>query len=379
MPFAGYENFAACVKANSSKKDPDAYCATIMKNVEHPAKETIDVLEATFHKDEATGKMTADVAIIKAGRAKNPRNYRASALQKAAKEGIYNGLRMFVDHSDKPPLKRGYREMVSAVESTRWDPTLGDKGGIRGTVEFFDEKFFEQTQRAQKYVGVSADHRIKVNYVQEGQRQIEDVLEIAYARSVDWVLYPSAGGEILQFARESEGAEQVEWNDITLDELKANAPQLVAQIEAGVKPATESEDDDPPPAQVLTAEQISAMIAKGVQEGIQARDEKDTKRADAAKSIREFIAKSGLPNRVQGRLINMFSDALEYVEGDVQSAVEDAKEELKELGVGPRITGEGPSGAAATGGKPTTKSAREGVESVFGVEKKPAETAGATA
>lgn len=379
MPFAGYENFAACVKANGSKKDPEAYCATIMKNVEHPAKEMIDVSEATFHKDEATGKMTADVAIIKAGRAKNPRNYRASALQKAAKEGIYNGLRMFVDHSEKPPVKRGFREMVSAVESTHWDPQLGPQGGIRGVVEFFDEKFFDQVQRAKNYVGVSADHRIKVNYVQEGQRQIEDVLEIAYARSVDWVLYPSAGGEILQFARESEGAEQVEWNDITLDELKANAPQLVAQIEAGVKPATESHDDDPPPAMTLTPEMVSQMIAKGVQEAISARDEKDTKRSDAQKAIREFVTKSGLPNRVQNRLISMFSDALEYVEGDVQAAVEDAKEELKELGVGPRITGEGPSGAASQGGKPTTKTAREGVEAMFGFDKKPASGAGASA
>lgn len=34
MPFAGYENFAACVAANSDKDDPEAYCATIMRRVE---------------------------------------------------------------------------------------------------------------------------------------------------------------------------------------------------------------------------------------------------------------------------------------------------------------------------------------------------------
>lgn len=29
MPFAGYPDFKACVRANQDKKDPEAYCATI--------------------------------------------------------------------------------------------------------------------------------------------------------------------------------------------------------------------------------------------------------------------------------------------------------------------------------------------------------------
>jgi len=33
-PFAGYENFDACVKSNSDKSDPEAYCAVIMRKVE---------------------------------------------------------------------------------------------------------------------------------------------------------------------------------------------------------------------------------------------------------------------------------------------------------------------------------------------------------
>jgi hypothetical protein len=325
----------------------------------------VEALEAEFSKDEATGKMTASVVIIKAGRAKNPRNYRASGLQKAAKEGIYNGMRMFVNHSSKPPLKRDFGEMVSAVESTSWDPTIKPSGGIRGEIEFFDEKFFDQAQRARKYIGVSADHRIRVIPAMEGQKMIEDVLEIPFARSVDWVLYPSAGGEILSFARESEGEDQVEWSEVTIDALKANAPQLIEQIKAEVKPVTESEDDPPP---TPTADEITAMIAKGVQEAVQSANEQNEKKAITAKSVRDYVAKAGLPPRVQTRVIGLFTDALEYVEDDVKLAVEDAKEELKELGVGPAIKGEGPSGAAGGGGKPKNTDAREGVEAVFGIK-----------
>ena len=35
MPFAGYKNFDACVAANTGKKNPKAYCATIMRAVEN--------------------------------------------------------------------------------------------------------------------------------------------------------------------------------------------------------------------------------------------------------------------------------------------------------------------------------------------------------
>jgi len=37
MPFAGYKDFTACVKANSDKGDPHAYCATIMHQAEGSA------------------------------------------------------------------------------------------------------------------------------------------------------------------------------------------------------------------------------------------------------------------------------------------------------------------------------------------------------
>jgi len=34
MPFAGYENFASCVRSNRDKRNPQAYCGTIMHAVE---------------------------------------------------------------------------------------------------------------------------------------------------------------------------------------------------------------------------------------------------------------------------------------------------------------------------------------------------------
>jgi len=380
MPFAGYKNFADCVRKNSGKSDPKAYCATIMRATEEEgmgpilASEVVDASEATFHTDEETGKMSASVVIIKAGRAKNPRNYRSTTLRKAAKEGIYNGVRMFVNHSNQPPLKRSLQEMVSAVEETTYDPK---RDAIIGKVEFFNKDFFDYAQRAKPYMGVSANHRIRVGYVKEGLQTIEDVQEIVGVHSVDWVVYPSAGGEVISFAKESEGAEDVEWNEVTLDQIRENAPQVIAQLRTELAKESEDSDDDGEGTEdkkdstegvSLTAEQIEKLVQEQVQ-SIQDEMTKKASQKDATtKRVREYVSKSGLPARTQARLINLFADALEYDEDSVKESVEDAKAELKEAGAGPKIVGMGASEGSG-GESRSTVSVMESVEATFGIKK----------
>lgn len=43
MPFANYDDFEACVRAHSDKDDPEAYCATIKRQVEGQAEEFDDL------------------------------------------------------------------------------------------------------------------------------------------------------------------------------------------------------------------------------------------------------------------------------------------------------------------------------------------------
>lgn len=46
MPFAGYDDFDACVRANSDKRDPDAYCAAIKRQVEESAFTATEIRQA---------------------------------------------------------------------------------------------------------------------------------------------------------------------------------------------------------------------------------------------------------------------------------------------------------------------------------------------
>lgn len=343
--------------------------------------EILDVSEAEFKTDETSGKMSARVKIIQAGRAKGKaRKYSSASIRKAAKEGVYDGIRMFVNHSDRPPTKRSIGELVSAVESTEYDAKAD---AVVGNIEFFNKDFFDYAQRAKKYMGVSADHRIRVNYVQEGSERIEDVQSVELARSVDWVVYPAAGGEVISFAREGEGAEDVEWADVTLDDLKANAPKLLEtyQKEMAVKEGPEEDPEEDPEKDTkkvkkdekvvsMTPEAIKALVQEQVQSIQTAADDTRKKQVAAGKSIREVVSKSGLPPRTQARVINQFAEALEYVEADVKEAIDDAKAELKEAGAGPRIKGMGATGDVKEGEEDSAYvSVKESVEASFGIKK----------
>jgi hypothetical protein len=321
--------------------------------------ESLDLSEATFTREEATGRMSAKIDILRVGRSKNPRVYRESAVRGAAEDHIFDGARMFVNHSETPPLKRSLTEMVAAVESTQYNP---DRQMLEGTAVFFDPAFFDYAQRAKPYMGTSIRALCRGERVREASGQvIEDIHEIVQGHSVDWVIYPAAGGAIQSFAQEAEGDETVDWSKITLEELRTNAPELVQQIESALKQNTTNASP--------TSEEISALVKAAI-------DERDQKAAEAAKAqaeaqakVTEAVGKSGLPEVVRKRLITQL---VGKTDGEVAEAIKDAADEIKALGAGPRITGQGNSqeGTQSSASHPTGISVAESVEGYFGMAKK---------
>lgn len=380
MPFAGYKNFDHCVRMHSDKKDPRAYCATIMRatellheepEVKTTATELIDANEAVFTADESTGQLRATVTIIKAGRSKNPRNYPEHVVKKAAESHIYDGLRMFVNHSEKPPLKRDFNEMVSAVESTSWDP---DQKKIVGNVVFFDENFYQKAQRAKDFMGTSVSQYIQAERVRQPDGSvIEEVRDIPYAKSVDWVVYPAAGGEILAFESE-EGDEEVDWDKITVDDIKTNAPDLWKGIVEAVKAEIKPPDGSQSTQEGLTEEKISQIVAKAIADHDAAKAQESQRTAEIKTKVQESLQKSGLPQRTRDRIAVQLLGMEQFDEKIVNEAVEAAKEELKAAGAGPRVTGMGTSQASEDGNfstHPSGISVSESVAAEFGY--KPAE------
>lgn len=301
------------------------------------------------------GRHRGKITIIKAGRSANRRNYRESVLRDAAAKGVYTGMRMFVDHSDKPPLKRSFNEMVSAVESTEWND---EKKAIDGTVVFFDPEFADKVEKAKEFMGVSVNHLLKGHRVRESDGGVmEDITEVVRGHSVDWVIYPAAGGEFQGFL-ESEGDDMLDWTKITADDIKKNAPDVYAELVKESKGPDDEPDDDndeesnTPP---VTKESVQSWVREAIQAERQSEKQATETRSKALSQMNEAVAKSGLPQVTRDRIVRSFTSmATESItEANVTAAVEEAKNELKALKVGPKITGMGSTQAS-------TSSATEG-------------------
>ena len=351
--------------------------------IQERVTDIFSVQEAVFDDD----KMEARVVLIQEGvtQSRPPRNYTKAALKQAVREGTFNGVKMFINHSNKPPIKRSLQEMVSAVGTTEYEEKNG-RGQIIAPVKFFDDKFYKYAQHAQEHVGVSINAMIKgVRYRGLDGRAQEDVAGFApgpnFTRSVDWVAFPSAGGGIEQFLAQ-EGVdmpEAIDWEQLTPEMVQENAPDLYKSIldKAPVtKRAQESEDDeededeepDTPGAKFLklTESELKNLVSTKVQEAIDDVTSRQDKQKTAAKQTADFINGAALPARVKSRLIASFDGVEEFDEAVVKEAIEDAQTELKELGVKPQIIGMGGSQAPGEG-ETFVGPAREAVEGYFGM------------
>jgi hypothetical protein len=325
--------------------------------------ETFDVLEATFP-ERTDGKLTARIRIAQAGVSKNNRNYRASALEDAHNRQLFVGARMFLNHDrKKSPIERPFQDMMSAIESTEWDAASQT---LYGTTVFFDKDFYEKAQRAKDYMGTSLSAMVKGTRSRDSAGRVyEDVQSFDHVRSDDWVIFPAAGGGIESFAATEGEEDEMDWGTVTLEQLQKEVPNLLEEFKKGI--VHESEGDEAP-KEPAKPQDVKLLVQEAVQDALKQDREAREKREGIVTQITGFLGKSGLPEKTRGRLVQQLSVMESYDEALVSAAVDEAKAELKAAGAGPRIVGNGTSGAPE-GDSPAvqTMGVQESVERSFGV------------
>lgn len=366
MPFADYKDFDDCVRKNSDKDDPKAYCGKIKAAAEGESMNksfqvrttttSMAVLDSFEETDD--GRMYARLRLLRSGTSKNRRTYPPHVVKEAVDKKLFDGVLMFTKHDKKRPEAedRGFHEMVSAIESTSWDE---DQKAMNGRVEFFDRPFYDKAQRAKDYIGVSINALVRGTRRIVGGQVFEDVEGWQRPRSVDWVFNPAAGGAILAFEDEDEEV-AIDWSKITPEELKKNAPEVYEAIEAEKTGDPEEDPKEPVKSKktetgdekaMVAREDVEEMVKQAIKADREAEEAKRTKRETAAASVRAAFEKSGLHPKVRARVMAGFEGVEEYDEKAVTEAIEAAKEELKAVGAGPHISGMGPSGGGSDGDK----------------------------
>lgn len=332
-----------------------------------------DVFQAT---EAATDDDGTWITIIKEGRSVNGRNYRRSTLDKAVKSRVYENIRMFVDHSDKPPLKRSIKELVSGIGETKLDTSFEDgKARVRGKVLWFNDDFERFAEKAKDHIGVSHDALLRGTRSIVAGRRFEDIDEIKTAHSVDWVVYPSAGGGFEQFiAQEGVEMADIDWDAIDEEMLKQHKPDL---YQALVTRAQEDEDDDEEEPEVPDPDPDNAPAPSGITERqvesivmrvFEQVETKRTKQQNVHGQVAATVNKSTLPEKTKARIIRSFENIEEYDEEKVTEAISEAKEELAAV-AGPRIRNMGPSGKS--GKSASLGRVHEAVAGAFGMKPTP--------
>lgn len=334
--------------------------------------------EAVFIAEEGKPPSGFEVVLVRPGESQNRRFYSKEAIQQAVDSGFWNNTKMFLDHgTDKNmPMARSIKDLVAGIDSTR----VGDAGEAIGVGRFFRPDFAAFAAEAKDHMGVSIVHQFKgQRYRGSDGHTHERVDQFLTNYSADWVAFPAAGGAINNFlpAHESQSEDDVEWSELTVDMVKAHAPDvhnaIVTEAQADMSPSgTGSQDGDGSgTAEVpvgLTADAVATIVAEAIEKHDRERDEKLAASEAIQTQIAALVDASGLPDLTRKRITLQFAGATEFAEESVKTAIEDTKAEIAAIKGGPVVSGLGSSLPASTTTSTPHTPALNAVEAAFGVK-----------
>jgi len=235
------------LKDGAWAKRPRAAAESMLWIEEEPFVEAIE--NPVIERDQDGLPSKVRVLLIQSGpaRSKN-RNYPAPPLKELAESGMLDGLKMYDGHppgSEEIPgstLKpRSIREYLSFIlpKTAKFEESIRLKtgaivSGITGIVKLIDRDFKYKMAEAAETFGISLNSLCDALKTPSGETVIQ---KIRRATSADWLTgEPNCGGCVLEFVeaadvtRGKEVTEEMEYKDITADDLKKNRPDLVQAL-----------------------------------------------------------------------------------------------------------------------------------------------------
>jgi hypothetical protein len=238
---------------------------------------------------------------------------------------------MFADHPTEEEEytrpERSIKDWVAVLTNV----AVRDDGALTGDYTVV-EPWFEAKLAKLRDAGKLSELGVSIRAVGSASRQEIDGVETDYierlvaARSVDFVTFPGAGGNVDLFESETE------FDVDLIDEstLRKRRPDMVESIEGKIKNEINLE--------VKTVEELNEKI-KSLEEQVAnlTKEKEELQAAESARvkveaknaaqtKIKEAVEKSGLPEITQKRILARFAEA-ETADG-IETAISDEKEYL---------------------------------------------------
>jgi hypothetical protein len=312
------------------------------------AAEAFSLEESTY--DAAKAQLT--VTVIKPGFSKNQtkgrqRYYPAETLKRDHK--VFEGAKMFVDHATEAENKARPEGSVH-----NWVATLGSTwaeadGTVKGTATVIDPGFKSKLDRLKEagqlqQMAISSRHAAEVSQQQiEGQdaMYMESLLAV---RSVDFVTYAGAGGQVEAMESASDA-----WDVDVISEkdFRKRRPDIVSVIESAIKGENETMKSLEEQLQEASTQLAAARDAQKAAETKFAESDKAARKATVAVELAKQLTESKLPEKAQERLRKQFADAV-VIDG-IKEAITFEADYVKSFSSGTQVRGLGASHNASEG------------------------------
>lgn len=254
------------------------------------------------------------VRVIRAGLSKNGVNYSAKVLREAAP--LFDGVRVFVK-GDQEHIKGGgkdFRQLIGKLSQPRFVEAGKDGGEIQAVMDVLESvdvsaQLREAVERDMtELFGLSID----AAGTSKPNGKFREATKINRVASVDLIIEPGAGGQIIRFAEAHQEP----------DMLRQQMLDLIRGRDASRAAALENASDQ----DVLTAyrEAVAAEQAGNTQTGVGAEDVALAIRTSEARgAARLAVVGSTLPQAAKDRLIQRFAEAKvdDLTDEKVQAAI----------------------------------------------------------
>lgn len=351
----------------------------------------VTIGEATTF-DLAKGELT--VTFIKPGlNSSGKRFYPKETIAEGVTGGLFNGLKMFVNHASLQELsqrpERSLTEWVSTVKETWTDPATGDGKAKIQVVQTWFKNFLKDLQEAGALpdIGLSifATGRVKPGVVQGKSTSI--VEKFQSAMSIDWVTEPGAGGRIdaIWESHQPMMIKEQELNMLNsmkledaLKEIRESRPDILEAIRTDISNSAQTEAEKLAEAEARKAQddRIAALETELKESKDASAAEKTARvKAEYKTMVDSALKESKLPELAKSRIAQFLAEPTlkedgevdetkvkESVEAAVKSETDYMEALLKDRG-GNGIQGLGESAGGTETTPPETKTATQLVES----------------
>jgi len=323
------------------------------------------------------------IRVIRAGLSGNNNFYPDSVLREATP--LFDGARVFVK-ADKEHLQGGGKDVRNLIgrltEPSFIEGARTDAGEIQAVFELIDPedgiavKLREAWNRGMSGLfGFSIDALGPAKRVRHNGTLINTAKAITKVNSVDLIVEPGAGGEVINLIESQSDKETIMDRDAIIALLEAKGKLTGKdvdsltddQLEEILREAISDEADDGARVEQPATPDANAEPMREAAGGDAPVTQQDIAMIEVRSSMREAINASSLPDAAKVRLIDSFVAQTKFTEADVSSAITSEGEYLASFTESGTVQGLGAS-HNIQGGETRFEKVEQMLEAFFDVE-----------